>query len=169
MLEVRVPQLGEGLREVRIVQLLPKPGDVIHRGDPLYVIETDKTTVEMESPHTGRIHRWVVAVDDVVPIGAPIAVLALDSNEGSDKVLPITTSRLIPPRTRAYAKSRGVEDSKLEEIASVTDKVLPSDIDAYLARLSAIQPPHTDYVERRVTPEHRTFIYRLRRSASNSR
>lgn len=168
MLEVRVPQLGEGLREVRIVQLLPKPGDVIRRGDPLYVIETDKTTVEMESPHTGRIHRWVVSVDDIVPIGAPIAVLALDASDGGDKVLPIATAKLIPPRTRAYAKSRGIDDSKLEEIPSVTDKVLPSDIDAYLTKLSAIQPPHTGYVERRVTPEHRTFIYRLRRSASTT-
>jgi pyruvate/2-oxoglutarate dehydrogenase complex dihydrolipoamide acyltransferase (E2) component len=168
MLEVRVPQLGEGLREVRIVQLLPKAGDVIRRGDPLYVIETDKTTVEMESPRTGRIHRWVVAVDDVVPIGSPIVVLAIDPNDGGDKVLPIAASRLIPPRTRAYAKSKGIEDDKLEEITSVTDKVLPSDIDAYLAKLSAIQPPRTDYVERKVTPEHRTFIYRLRRSASTT-
>jgi pyruvate/2-oxoglutarate dehydrogenase complex dihydrolipoamide acyltransferase (E2) component len=168
MLEVRVPQLGEGLREVRIVHVLPKPGDLIHRGDPLYVIETDKTTVEMESPQSGRVHRWLVEVDDVVPIGAPIVVLAIDANEGSDKISPIAASRLIPPRTRAYAKAKGIEDHTLEEIASVTDKVLPSDIDAYLAKLSAIQPPQTGYVERKVTPEHRTFIYRLRRSASTT-
>ena len=140
MLEVRVPQLGEGLREVRIVQLLPKPGEAVRRGDPLYVIETDKTTVEMESPHSGRIHRWLVNVDDVVPIGAPIVVL-VDSIEGGAKVPPIATLRLIPPRTRAYARTKGIDDQKLEDIPSVTDKVLPSDIDAYLAKLSAIQPP----------------------------
>jgi pyruvate/2-oxoglutarate dehydrogenase complex dihydrolipoamide acyltransferase (E2) component len=167
MLEVRIPQLGEGLREVRIVQLLPKPGDVVRRGDPLYVIETDKTTVEMESPHSGRIHRWLVSTDDVVPIGAPIVVL-VDSIEGGAIVPPIATLRLIPPRTRAYARTKGIDDQKLENIPSVTDKVLPSDIDAYLAKLSAIQPPGAGYVERRVTQEHRTFIYRLRRSASTT-
>ena len=48
--EVRVPQLGEGLREARVVELLRRPGAPLKRGDPLYVIETDKTTVEMESP-----------------------------------------------------------------------------------------------------------------------
>ena len=165
MLEVRVPQLGEGLREVRIVQLLPKPGDVVDRGDPLYVIETDKTTVEMESPNSGRIHRWLVNVDDVVPIGAPIVVL-VDSPEGNAIVPP--TLRLIPPRTRAYARTKGIDDQKLEDIPSVTDKVLPSDIDAYLAKLSAIQPPGTGYADRKVTAEHRTLIYRLRRSASTA-
>lgn len=167
MLEVCVPQLGEGLREVRIVQLLPKPGDVVCRGDPLYVIETDKTTVEMESPHGGRIHRWLVNTDDVVPIGAPIVVL-VDSIEGDAIVPPIARLRLIPPRTRAYARTKGIDDQKLEDIPSVTDKVLPSDIDAHLAKLSAIQPPGAGYVERRVTQEHRTFIYRLRRSASTT-
>src|SRR5689334_634432 len=167
MIEVRVPQLGEGLREVRIVQLLRKPGDLVHRGDSLYVIETDKTTVEMESPHAGRIHRWLTDTDDVVPIDAPIVLLA-DDGDLTEHVLPLVTSRLIPPRTRAYAKSKGIDDQKLEEIASVSDKILPSDVDAYLARLSAIQPPRTDYVERKVSPEHRTFIYRLRRSSATT-
>ncbi len=168
MLEVRVPQLGEGLREVRIVQVLRKPGDVVQRGDPLYVIETDKTTVEMEAPHSGRIHRWLVDVDDVVPIDSPIVMLVNDSNEGGERVSPVETSRLIPPRTRAYARAKGIDDHKLEEITSVTDKVLPSDIDTYLAKVSAIQPPRTDYIERKVSPAHRTFIYRLRRSASTT-
>jgi pyruvate/2-oxoglutarate dehydrogenase complex dihydrolipoamide acyltransferase (E2) component len=168
MLEVRIPQLGEGLREVRIVRVLRKAGDVVQRGDPLYVIETDKTTVEMESPHSGRIHRWLVQVDDVVPIDASIVLLATDSSEGGDRVAPIETLRLIPPRTRAYAKTKGIEDHQLEEISSVTDKLLPSDIDAYLAKVSAIQPPRTDCIERKPSIDHRTFIYRLRRSASTT-
>ena len=48
--EIRVPQLGEGLREARIVDLLRAPGAPLRRGDSLYVIETDKTTVELEAP-----------------------------------------------------------------------------------------------------------------------
>ena len=53
IVEIKVPQLGEGLREARIVQLLCAPGAPLHRGDPLYVIETDKTTVELEAPFDG--------------------------------------------------------------------------------------------------------------------
>ena len=53
--EIRVPQLGEGLREARIVQLLCAPGAPLRRGDRLYVIETDKTTVELEAPFDGTL------------------------------------------------------------------------------------------------------------------
>ena len=37
--EIKVPQLGEGLREARIVELLCVPGTPLRRGDRLYVIE----------------------------------------------------------------------------------------------------------------------------------
>ena len=67
--EIRVPQLGEGLREARIVELLCAPGAPLRRGDRLYVIETDKTTVELEAPFDGTLLEWRVAVGDVVAPG----------------------------------------------------------------------------------------------------
>ncbi|MFI4925400.1 MAG: biotin/lipoyl-containing protein, partial [Vicinamibacteria bacterium] len=48
-LELAVPQLGEGLREVRIVEILRRAGDAVARGEPMYVVETDKSTVELEA------------------------------------------------------------------------------------------------------------------------
>ena len=165
MVEIHVPQLGEGLREVRVVELLRRTGDAIRRGDAIYVIETDKTTLELESPQDGRIMSWRVAPGDVIPIGAAVAVIGEDNSERRVETRPEDGSRLIPPRTRAYAKSKGLSDDTLKTIPSVTDKLLPSDIDAYLVT-PAVSSASATYREYKISGAHRTLVYRLRRSAS---
>ena len=164
MPEIHVPQLGEGLREVRIVELLRRTGDAIHRGDALYVIETDKSTMEMESPVDGRLMGWRVAPGDVVPIGTAVAIIGTEYAERRADVHHQPSSRLVPPRTREYAKSKGLTQDTMHSIPSVTEKLLPSDIDAYLTTLTA--PAVVGYRDYKVRGAHRTLIYRLRRSAS---
>ena len=162
--EIRVPQLGEGLREARIVQLLCAPGAPLRRGDPIYVIETDKTTVELEAPFDGTLLEWHVAVGDVVAIDATVALVA---NAGA--AMPVTSpkaERVIPPRTRAHAQERGLDDHALAAIPSVTNKLLPEDIDKYLATRAAETREVNGMRERRVTGGHRAVIFRLRRSAT---
>jgi pyruvate/2-oxoglutarate dehydrogenase complex dihydrolipoamide acyltransferase (E2) component len=162
--EIRVPQLGEGLREARIVQLLCAPGAPLRRGDPLYVIETDKTTVELEAPFDGTLLEWRVAVGDVVDIDATVALVA-----GVGAKLAATSpavERVIPPRTRAHAQERGLDDHALAAIPSASNKLLPEDIDKYLAERAASSPDEEGMRERRVTGGHRAVIFRLRRSAT---
>jgi pyruvate dehydrogenase E2 component (dihydrolipoamide acetyltransferase) len=166
MSEIHVPQLGEGLREVRIVELLRRTGDAIHRGDALYIIETDKTTMEMESPVDGRLMSWRVAPGDVIPIGASVAVIGSDNAERRVETHRERSSRLIPPRTRAYGKSKGLSEDTIESIPSVSEKLLPSDIDTFLGGPTSAATPVVAYREYRVQGAHRTLIYRLRRSAS---
>lgn len=98
--EIRVPQLGEGLREARVVELLREPGSTMRRGDPLYVIETDKTTVELEVPFDGMLVEWRVAAGDVVAIDTTIAIIAPAPGENGVGVASTPTERLIP-RVRA--------------------------------------------------------------------
>lgn len=72
---VKIPQLGEGLQEARLVELLKQPGDVVKKDEPIYEIETDKAITEIESPYDGTIISWVAEVDAVLPIGADIATM----------------------------------------------------------------------------------------------
>jgi len=72
---VKIPQLGEGLQEARLVELLKQPGDVIKKDEPIYEIETDKAITEIESPYDGTLIAWVAEVDSVLPIGAEIATM----------------------------------------------------------------------------------------------
>lgn len=165
MLDICVPQLGEGLREVRIVELLRRSGELVKRGDALYVIETDKSTVELESPDNGRLIEWRVAPGDVVPIGSKVAVLGESSAEARAGSSRRMTQRLIPPRTRAYAHAKGLSDVDLEAISAASGKLLPVDIDAHLAHRRGSDSA-AGFVDRKLGPVQRALVYRLRRSAS---
>ncbi len=162
---IKVPQLGEGLREARIVQLLRAPGSPLRRGDPLYVIETDKTTVELEAPFDGTLLEWHVGVGDVVDIGATVALVAYTNGTRKAATLPVS-ARIIPPRTRAHALERGIDEHGLAAIPSVTNKLLPEDVDKYLAERATEAREVEGMREHRITGGHRAVIFRLRRSAT---
>jgi pyruvate dehydrogenase E2 component (dihydrolipoamide acetyltransferase) len=163
--DVRVPQLGEGLREARVVELLRAPGADLVRGDPLYVIETDKTTVELESPFDGTLIRWHVRRGDVVPIGATVALISGPGAEGIAPPSPPAAERLIPPRTRAYARERGIDEIALATIPATSHKLMPADIDAWF-EMRAAASDAAGFREVPVEGSHRALVYRLRRSAS---
>ena len=74
VISVRIPQLGEGLQEALLVEFLKQPGDVVKRDEPIYVMETDKATTDVESPYAGTLVEWTVDPGSVLEIGAEIVV-----------------------------------------------------------------------------------------------
>ena len=160
--ELAVPQLGEGLREVRIVEILRRAGDAVTRGEPIYVIETDKSTVELEAPFDGTIERWTVAPGDVVAVGAVVARIAPPGGVPPAEAKP-REGIAIPPRTRAHARRHGIADAELARIPSASGKLMPADVDAWLARAGpapAEAPPDEAQPEKQ-----RRLVFRMRRSA----
>ena len=83
VISVRIPQLGEGLQEALLVEFLKKPGDQIKRDDPIYVMETDKATTDVESPYDGTLVEWTVETASVLEIGAEIG--KMEAAEGVDE------------------------------------------------------------------------------------
>ncbi|UCG57080.1 MAG: 2-oxo acid dehydrogenase subunit E2 [Phycisphaerales bacterium] len=73
--EVRLPQLGQTMEEGTVVGCLIKVGDEVNKGDVIFEIETDKATLEMESPAKGFVKYVVAEVDETLPVGAPLLVL----------------------------------------------------------------------------------------------
>lgn len=73
IISVRIPQLGEGLQEALLVEFLKQPGDSIRRDEPIYVMETDKATTDVESPYDGTLVEWVAEPGSVLAIGTEIA------------------------------------------------------------------------------------------------
>src|SRR5687768_4610253 len=78
-IEIRIPQLGEGLQEARIVRFLKQPGDSVQRDEPIFEMETDKAVMEIESPAAGILGAWDAQEDQVLPIGAVIGRIDTDA------------------------------------------------------------------------------------------
>ena len=61
--------MGEGLTEVRLLEFMKAPGDVVSRDEVIYTMETDKATLEVESPESGTLTEWLAAEGDGLPVG----------------------------------------------------------------------------------------------------
>ena len=73
--EVRLPQLGQTMEEGTIVNCLVKVGDEVKKGDAIFEIETDKATLEMESPAEGFVKHILAEQGETLPVGAAMMVL----------------------------------------------------------------------------------------------
>ena len=69
---VILPDLGEGLTEGQITQILVSVGGQVHRLDPVVEVETDKATSELTSPWEGTVERILVEEGDWVDVGQGI-------------------------------------------------------------------------------------------------
>ena len=72
--EVTVPELGESISEVEVSGWLKQPGEMVALDEPLIELETDKATVEVESPASGVVLQHIVDQGSIVPVNAPIAI-----------------------------------------------------------------------------------------------
>lgn len=73
--EINLPKMGQTMEEGTIVNCLVKVGDEVKRGQVLFEIETDKATLEMESPADGFVKYLLAQPNQTLPVGAPLAVL----------------------------------------------------------------------------------------------
>jgi pyruvate dehydrogenase E2 component (dihydrolipoamide acetyltransferase) len=72
---IDLQKLGQTMEEGTIVSCRVKVGDEVKRGDVVFDIETDKATMEMESPADGFVKAIIFDVGQTVPVGSPLIVL----------------------------------------------------------------------------------------------
>jgi pyruvate dehydrogenase E2 component (dihydrolipoamide acetyltransferase) len=73
---VIVPQLTETMEEGTIVKWLKSPGDRVEKKDLLYQVETDKSTMEVESVDAGFLCQLLAPEGQIVKVGQEIARIA---------------------------------------------------------------------------------------------
>ena len=78
--EIRVPTLGESVTEATVATWFKKPGDSVSIDEMLCELETDKVTVEVPSPVTGRLQEIIVKEGQTVSVDALLATLSKEEN-----------------------------------------------------------------------------------------
>jgi pyruvate dehydrogenase E2 component (dihydrolipoyllysine-residue acetyltransferase) len=96
-----LPDLGEGLTEAEIVKVLVREGEVIQEDAPLLEVETDKATVEIPSPMSGRVEKIHVSPNQTVRVGQVLVTFS-DAAGGAGKQAADTLdpTRRLAPETR---------------------------------------------------------------------
>jgi pyruvate/2-oxoglutarate dehydrogenase complex dihydrolipoamide acyltransferase (E2) component len=78
--EVTMPKLGAEMEEGEIVEWHVREGDTFQEGDIVLTIMTDKATIEIGAPLSGRIVEICAEVGDIIPVGEVIAVVESTSS-----------------------------------------------------------------------------------------
>ena len=78
---VILPKLGLTMDEGKLVAWLKKEGDRVEAGEILFEVETDKATMEVESPVAGYVRQLLVAAGDTVPVTEVIALISATADE----------------------------------------------------------------------------------------
>jgi len=103
--EIKLPQFGKTMTEGAIVNCLVKTGQKVNKGDILFEIETDKATLEMESPDEGYVKTIIAQNDQTVAVGDVLLILG----EENEKVSVKAAIKKSPPK-------------QAEKIAKITTK-----------------------------------------------
>src|SRR5215208_5278872 len=80
--QIAMPEMGESVTEGIVLEWHVAEGDSVNEGDTVVEVSTDKVDAEVPAPMDGVITKLLVAVDDEVPVGAPMAEMEA-GGEGS--------------------------------------------------------------------------------------
>ena len=79
-IEIKIPSVGESIQEALLAEWFKKDGDHVKKDEPLFVIETDKVTLEIEA-ETDGILRINVGAGATVAIGQVVGIIETKSAE----------------------------------------------------------------------------------------
>ncbi len=79
----KLPDLGEGLTEVEIVEWLIKPNDDVELDQPMASVETAKAIVEIPCPVKGKVYKLYGEVGDIVNVGDPLVEFVSEKSDAS--------------------------------------------------------------------------------------
>lgn len=98
-IEVRVPDIGS-FADIPVIEVLVKPGDSVRAEDPLVTLESDKATMEVPAPSSGRVAEINVGVGDKVSQGSLILKL---EPEAAGANTPIKAAEAQAPTPRSVS------------------------------------------------------------------
>lgn len=135
-----MPKLGFNMNEGKLVQWYKSEGEEITKGEPLFLVETDKTNMDIEATSDGVVKKLLIEEGDQIPVTLPIAVIGYADEDVSAAVAD----------AKAQLAAGGADVSDVDEAAAVAEQAeAPAE-----AKTPAVAPKTADGVIK-ITPRAR--------------
>lgn len=156
LLEIKVPSVGESVTEALLAQWFKNDGDRVNKDEPLFVLETDKVTLEVVAESTGVLS-IKISEGETVAIGAVVG--AIDT-EGAAEVTAVTSSPELPEVEAPPPASNGTEKQKDFEPPRQVAPTTPAD---EASKPSAAEPIAATVLPNRLAPDESQMAPSVRR------
>lgn len=113
-----LPDIGEGIAEAEIVKWHIKIGDIVAEDDQLADVMTDKATVEMEAPVSGRITAIAGEEGDIISIGSMLVEIEVEGDVDLEELEELEASETDSER----AEGSGTDLESSEQVIEIKDK-----------------------------------------------
>jgi pyruvate dehydrogenase E2 component (dihydrolipoamide acetyltransferase) len=184
--EVKLPRLGQGMESGTIVKWLKSEGEPVQKGEPLYELDTDKVTQEVEAEASGVLLKISVAEGEV-PVGGTIAfigeqgeALVVESTDGDstraasapaaparepepERVAPAPTANgriKASPLARRIARERGIDLSSLTGTGP-EGRIVAQDLEGAAPAAAPVAAPAATTEARPLSSVRKTIARRL--------
>ena len=115
-MKIILPELGEGISDVEIREVLVKEGDSLTKNDPILILETDKASMEIPSEVDGVISKiHVCAGDKISPNDLILSIKIHDDNITEDNEAPIPSKGTQPNKIESEEQDIITENNTLEK------------------------------------------------------
>ncbi len=94
VIEIKVPDIGD-FKEVEVIELLVKPGDIVKAEQSLITVESDKASMEIPSSASGVVKELKVKIGDKVAEGS--LILMLEASDAPAAAAPASTAPAAAP------------------------------------------------------------------------
>lgn len=144
-MEIKIPEVGESVREALLARWFKKSGDVVRRDEPLCEIETDKITLDLNANATGVL---TISVDEgtTVAVGAIIGAIdesaAVQETPAAEAVTVQPDKRAEPPTSpslRREMRERNISPDELQG-SGKGGRVTQNDLSAHMEEKSKLPP-----------------------------
>jgi pyruvate dehydrogenase E2 component (dihydrolipoamide acetyltransferase) len=90
--EVKLPRLGQGMESGTVVRWLKQEGERVEKGEPLYELDTEKVTQEVEAEASGVLLK-ISVTEGEVPVGETVAVIGEEGEQVAEAEKPAETEK----------------------------------------------------------------------------
>lgn len=137
--DILVPPLSQTLDTLVLVEWLKKVGDPVLKGEPIFTVETDKATLEVEAPAGGVLESIAAHPGDEIPIRGVIGRISVpgEGTSGSGKPRIFAS-----PRARQLAAKKGLTLEELDGSGTGPQQmIVERDVRAFLERVQLRATP----------------------------
>ena len=126
--DIKVPTLGESVVEATIGKWFKNEGDFVKADEPLVELETDKVTVEVPAPASGKLEKIVALAGTTVTIGALLGIIA-EGETGTVAAAPVAKKvEAVPAPAPVVAKAAEQILSPAVRKAMVENQINPAEV-----------------------------------------
>ncbi len=174
LVELLMPKMGESIIEATVLTWLKAEGDAIDQDESILEVATDKVDTEVPTTHGGILKEILAKEGDVIPVGKPIAIIAIEgegdatvaapvaasvetvpaketaavATESNGTAAPIESDRFYSPLVMNIAKEEKIAMAELERVPGTgkDGRVTKKDILSYVANRAAGTPVPAEVV-----------------------